>query len=157
MPQIYLTPAGYDKLKKEIKALQRQLQIEIAPKIGEAREQGDLKENAEYDAIKRLQAEVNAKLMGLVSKLGDAEIIHTDDLDANSVTIGKRVTFTDLDTKDQETYVILGDGESDSDNDIISYQSPIARGLMGHKVGDTVKITLPRTTLKCRIDQIDVV
>jgi len=156
MGRIYLTPEGYNKLQLEIKELKHELKVEIAPQIGQARELGDLRENAEYDAIKRYQEEVNNKLQVRLMKLSQAEVIKTDDLDADSVTIGKRVTFTDMDMDEQESYIILGDGESDADNDIISYQSPIAKGMMGHKVGDTVSIELPRTTLKCRIDKIEI-
>jgi len=155
MARVFLTEKGMQKLQGEIAALQHELKHKIAPEIGRARELGDLRENAEYESIKRYQETVNRKLTELADKLSNAEVVRAEDLNPDTVTVGKRVTFRDLDTDDLETYTILGDGESNSDEGIISYQSPLAKGLIGHEVGEEVDVPLPRTTLRIKIEKIE--
>jgi len=143
MKTYYFTPAGYEKLRKEIEKTDKYLKKEIAEEIGKAREHGDLKENAEYEAAKNKQANYGARLSGLLERFSNATIIKKEDLPPNIVTLGKKVTIQDVNTKSIVTYSILGDGETDIDKGIISYQSPLAKQLIKHKKGDEVCVKLP--------------
>lgn len=151
MKQYYFTEAGYEKLRKEIDRIEKYLKNDIAKEIATAREHGDLRENAEYESAKNKQANYMAKLGMLQERFQNARIIRKGDLPEGIVTLGKMVTIVDTATQESETYIILGDGETDLEKNIISYQSPIAQALMKHKVGDFVEIKLPRRTKKVEI------
>jgi transcription elongation factor GreA len=155
MKQYYFTEAGYEKLRKEIEHLERYLKNDIAREIATARELGDLRENAEYESAKLKQSNHMAKLGLLQERFQNARIIRKSDLPDGIVTLGKVVSIRDKANGQQEKYTILGDGESDIDNGIISYQSPIAQALMKHKVGDVVEVKLPRGIKKYEILEID--
>jgi transcription elongation factor GreA len=154
MKQFYFTEAGYEKLRKEIEQLERYIKNDIAKEIATAREHGDLRENAEYESAKIKQANYMAKLGLLQERFQNARIIRKSDLPENIVTLGKVVTIVDGASGHEEVYTILGDGETDLDNGIISYQSPLARGLMNHKIGDIVEVKLPRGAKKYKITGI---
>ena len=154
MKQYYFTEAGYEKLRKEIEDLERYLKNDIAKEIATARELGDLRENAEYESAKLKQANHMAKLGLLQERFQNARIIRKRDLPEGMATLGKVVLIRDQASQQEEKYTILGDGESDIDNGIISYQSPIAQALMKHKVGDVVEVKLPRGTKKYEILEI---
>lgn len=151
MKQYYFTEAGYEKLRKEIEDLQRYIKSDIAREIAAAREHGDLRENAEYEAAKLKQSNHMARLGLLQERFQNARIIRKGDLPDGIVTLGKVVLIKDKATDVEEKYTILGDGESDVDNGIISYQSPIAQALMKHKVGDIVEVKVPRGTKEYEI------
>ncbi|MDZ7269819.1 MAG: transcription elongation factor GreA [candidate division KSB1 bacterium] len=151
MKQYYFTEAGYEKLRKEIERIEKYLKNDIAREIATAREHGDLRENAEYESAKNKQANYMAKLGMLQERFQNARIIRKGDLPEGIVTLGKMVTIVDTATKETEKYIILGDGETDLEKNIISYQSPIAQALMKHKVGDLVEIKLPRRIKKVEI------
>jgi transcription elongation factor GreA len=155
MKQYYFTEAGYEKLRKEIEVLERYIKTDIAKEIGAAREHGDLRENAEYESAKLKQSNHMAKLGLLQERFQNARIIHKSDLPDGIVTLGKVVRIRDKQNGAEEKYTILGDGESDIDNGIISYQSPIAQALMKHKTGDVVEVKLPRGVKKYEILEID--
>jgi len=154
MKQYYFTEAGYEKLRKEIEHLEKYLKNDIAKEIATAREHGDLRENAEYESAKNKQANYMAKLGLLQERFQSARIIRKSDLPDDIVTLGKVVTIVDKSTGEKEKYIILGDGETDIEKSIISYQSPIAQALMRHRVGDEVEIRLPRKTKKVGIAAI---
>ncbi len=154
MKQYYFTEAGYEKLRKEIENLERYIKNDIAREIATARELGDLRENAEYETAKLKQSNHMAKLGLLQERFQNARIIRKNDLPDGIVTLGKVVLIRDKANGQDEKYTILGDGESDVDNGIISYQSPIAQALMKHKVGDVVEVQLPRGTKKYEILEI---
>jgi len=154
MKQYYFTEAGYEKLRKEIEDLERFLKNDIAKEIATAREHGDLRENAEYESAKNKQANYMAKLGTLQERFQNARIIRKSDLPEGIVTLGKVVTLVDKASGEKEKYTILGEGETNVDNGIISYQSPIAQGLMRHRVGDVVEVKLPRRTRKLEIIDI---
>ncbi len=144
MKVYYFTEKGYAKLKEEIDKLEKFLKNDIAKEIATAREHGDLRENAEYEAAKNKQANYMAKLGTLQERFQAARIIRKEDLPADVVTIGKKVTIREAGSGDTITYTILGDGETDIDKNIISYQSPLAKGLIKHRVGDEVVVQLPK-------------
>jgi len=154
MKQYYFTEGGYEKLRKEIEDLERYIKNDIAKEIGAAREHGDLRENAEYESAKLKQSNHMAKLGLLQERFQNARIIRKSDLPDGIVTLGKVVRIRDKQNGQEEKYTILGDGESDIDNGIISYQSPIAQALMKHKAGDVVEVKLPRAVKKYEILEI---
>lgn len=155
MKVYYFTENGFQKLKKEIDDLEKFLKTDIAKEIATAREHGDLRENAEYDAAKAKQANYMAKLGQLQERFMNARIIRKEDMPSDTVTLGKRVTIRELTAKQKENYTILGEGETDIDNGIISYLSPLAKALINHKKGDVVEVTLPRGVKKYEILQIE--
>jgi transcription elongation factor GreA len=154
MKQYYFTEAGYEKLRKEIEEIERYIKNDIAKEIATAREHGDLRENAEYESAKNKQASYMARLGLLQERFQNARIIRKNDLPEGVVTLGKVVTIVDVAAGQQEQYTILGDGETDLDNGIISYQSPLARGLMNHRIGEVVEVKLPRGTKQYEIKEI---
>lgn len=144
MKQYYFTEKGYEKLKNEIEELEKYIKHDIAKEIAAAREHGDLRENAEYDAAKNKQANYMAKLGQLQERFMNARVIRKEELPDGVVTLGKKVTIKDTASRLETTYTILGEGETDIDQGIISYQSPLAKALMNHKKGETVEVQLPR-------------
>jgi transcription elongation factor GreA len=155
MKVYYFTENGYHKLKKEIDDLEKFLKNDIAKEIATAREHGDLRENAEYDAAKNKQANYMAKLGQLQERFMNARIIRKEDMPSDTVTLGKRVAIRDLASGQKENYTILGEGETDIDNGIISYLSPLAKALINHKKGEVVEVSLPRGAKKYEILKIE--
>lgn len=154
MKQYYFTEAGYEKLRKEIESVERYIKNDIAKEIATAREHGDLRENAEYESAKNKQASYMAKLGLLQERFQNARIIRQNDLPDGIVTLGKVVTIQETVSQQEEKYIILGDGETDLEKAIISYQSPLAKSLMNHKTGDVVEVKLPRGVKKYTIKEI---
>jgi len=154
MKQYYFTEAGYEKLRKEIENVERYIKNDIAKEIATAREHGDLRENAEYESAKNKQANYMARLGLLQERFQNARIIRKSDLPDGIVTLGKVVTIKEPVSKQEEKYIILGDGETDLEKGVISYQSPLAKSLMNHKIGDTVEVKLPRGEKKYEIKAI---
>ncbi len=141
MADTYLTRAGYAKLNEELKALMKQ-KTQLSLDIGEAREKGDLKENAEYHSAKEKMGEVMGRIGKIQDKLQSAKIIEEMDIPKNTVAIG---TTVDLEDSDGETveYSLVGEDESDPNEGRISVQSPLGAGLLGRKSKETVEIQLP--------------
>lgn len=140
-----LTKESYDKNVQERDRLIKYLRKDIAEKIKVAREQGDLSENADYDAAMDEQAEVDSKIKELEKIINNAEIVDITDseIDTNKVGIGATVTIRDLDYDETETYKIVGSTEADSRNGKISNESPVGAALIGHKKNDKVVVALP--------------
>lgn len=155
MKVYYFTEKGYTKLRKEIEKVEKYLKNDIAREIAAARELGDLRENAEYESAKMKQSNYASKLASLQDKFAHARVIKKEELPANIVTLGKKVKIQDMATNKKITYSILGDGETDIDRGIISYQSPLARALIKHKVGDEVHLKLPRGDKMFKILEIE--
>ena len=155
MSQYYFTERGYKKIKTEIEELEKFIKNDIAKEIGTAREQGDLSENAEYEAAKDKQANYMAKLGQLQERFMNARVIRKEDLPEDTITLGKIVTLRNLASGAEMRYTILGEGETDIDRGIISYQSPLAKALINHKKGDVVEAQLPVGIKKYEILEID--
>ena len=151
----YMTHAGYEKIRSEIETLQKKLRGEIAQKVGEAAAHGDLRENAEYEAAKQQQHLIARRLQELGELIQGAEIIENLDLPDGLVTVGKTVHLRNLDNDRLDIYTILGPIESDVDNNIISYETPIVRQLMLKKEGEEVEIQVPAGTIHYRIEKIE--
>lgn len=147
---------GFDKLKAEIKHLEDVVMPQIAENIAEARAEGDLKENAEYHGQREEQGRIAAKIAQLKTRLSQCEIVDKADMPKGVVTYGSTVTINDLDMDEEETYEFVGPGEENYDGPVMKIltSSPIAKAMMGKKVGDKVKIELPRTTMDVEIVKI---
>ena len=150
----FVTRNGYEKFCDELKYLKSIKRKEISKAIAEAREQGDLSENAEYDAAKEAQAMNEKRIAELGEKLSNARILEDADISSDEVRIGAKVKLKDLDEGDEIEYMLLSELEADFSKGIISINSPVAEGLVGHKKGDTVEIKVPAGTLRYEILQI---
>ncbi len=139
-----LTVRGKKLLDEELKKLIHVERPEVIKQIEEARSHGDLSENAEYDAAKEKQALVEGRIQDIQSKLAGAEIVDPSTLSGEKVVFGAKVKMMDLDTEDEVTYQIVGVDEADVKNGYISILSPIARALIGKKVGDIATVASPR-------------
>ncbi len=154
MKQYYFTETGYQKIKKEIDTLEKYIKHDISKEIATAREHGDLRENAEYEAAKNKQANYMLKLGQLQERFSNARIIRKEDLPPDIITLGKHIKIRDVESGEEDDYTILGEGETDIDKGIISYQSPLAKALINHKKGEIVEVTLPRSSKKYEILEI---
>ncbi len=150
-----MTQEGFERLSLELKRLKNTERHAISRAIEEAREHGDLKENAEYHAAKDRQGFVEARIRQLEGVLGEAQIINPDRQPRDRVAFGARVTVVDLDTGDEVTYRIVGEHEADTDRGLISIRSPIARALMGRESGDDVSFATPKGQREIEITAID--
>lgn len=136
-----VTKEGYDKIVKEHENLIHVVRNQVIVELQEARAQGDLSENADYDAAREHQAQVEARILELESMIKNAEIIESDkQKSGNIVGLGSVVTILDLTDNTEETYTIVGSIESDPLNGKLSNITPLAVSLMEHKLGDTVEV-----------------
>ena len=152
----YMSQEGYDKLVAELKQLESIERPKASAAIAEAREKGDLSENSEYDAAKEAQAHLEDKINRLKLTIAEAKVVDTSRLSTDSVQILSKVEMTNLTNKAKMTYTIVSESEANLREGKISIKTPIAQGLLGKKVGDEVEITIPRGTIKLRIDNISI-
>jgi len=138
-----MTLYGYEKLQAEVKELRDVRRPAVVKAIEEALEHGDLKENAEYHAAKEQQKQIDQRLAELAEIIGNAKIVDPSELEHAKVSFGSTVTLEDLDTEEEVTYTIVGGCESDPDRGLISFNSPLAKQLLGKEEGDEVTVTLP--------------
>lgn len=139
----YYTKEGLDKLKNELRELQTKGRADIARQIAEARDKGDLSENAEYDAAKDAQGHLEAKIAQLEQVVGNARVIDESTIDTSKVSILSTVTIKNLKMGAKMKYTLVSEEEADLKSMKISIQSPIGKGLLGKKKGDKAKITTP--------------
>ncbi len=140
---VLLTPEGLDKLKAEIEYLSNDKRREVAERIKEAREFGDISENSEYDDAKNEQAMLEARIASLEDKLRSASVIDASELDSDVVRVGSQVSVKDEGSGKSLTYTIVGSTEANPSENRLSNESPVGKGLLGRKKGDTAKVTLP--------------
>lgn len=152
----YVTQATLDQMKEELSKLKTVGRAEIARAIAEAREKGDLKENAEYDAAKEAQGYHEAKIAKLEAAVASARIIDAKDLDLSKVSILCRVSVLNMTTNKPMQYQIVSEQEADLKEKKISVTSPIGKGLLGKGKGDVVEINTPGGILKLKIEDITV-
>ena len=141
----------YEEELEELKVVRRQ---EVAQKIKEARAQGDLSENAEYDAAKDEQREIEARIEELEKILKNAEVIDEDEVDTETISIGCRVKIRDMEFKEDLEYKIVGSTEANSLKGKISNESPVGKALIGAKKGETVKVETQAGVLKYKVLEI---
>ena len=152
--QIPMSKEGYEKLKHQLDTMNNEEMPRIAEQIAEARAFGDLSENAEYDAAREAQGMLQARINELQDKLARAMIVDRSKLPTDRVVFGSRVTVLDLDMKDEEDFILVGQGDEDYDQNKILLTSPIGKELVGKQVGDEVSVPIPRGTLRLRIVRI---
>lgn len=149
-----MTQAGKEKLEHELEQLKTVKRKEVVERIKIARSFGDLSENSEYDSAKEEQAFVEGRITTLENMIRNAKIIQEDELSTDAVSLGRTVTFIELPDGDEESYTIVGSAEADPFEGKISNDSPIAKSLMGKKVGDEVTVQTPGGEMNVRITSI---
>ena len=155
MAQVPITAKGAQRLRTELEELKSVQRPAIIAAIAEAREHGDLKENAEYHAAREQQGFVEGRIKQLEGDLSHAQIIDTATLNAGSrVVFGAHVELIDMDSDETTKYQIVGDLEADIKNGLIAVSSPVARALIGKNEGDAVTITVPGGTREFEITQV---
>lgn len=152
--KIILTQEGLKNLEDELQDLKVVRRKDVAAKIKEARGQGDLSENAEYDAAKEEQAEIEARIVTIENMLRNAEVIDSD-TNTDSVSIGNKIKLFDNEFEEEVEYTLVGSAEADPFNGKISNESPIGSALLGHKVGDTIEAETPDGTISFKILEIN--
>jgi transcription elongation factor GreA len=140
---VILTPEGLEKLKQEISYLSGDKRREVAERIKEAREFGDISENSEYDDAKNEQAMLEARIAALEDKLRSASVIDARELSNDVVRVGSAVNVKDETSGKSLQYVIVGSTEANPAENRLSNESPVGKALLGHKKGDSVKVQLP--------------
>lgn len=152
----YVTKETFEKMQQELQQLKAVDRPAASKAIAEAREKGDLKENAEYDAAKEAQGLLEAKIKYLEGVIATARIIDESNIDVSRVSILTRVTLMNLSTNKPVVYKIVSEKEANLKEGKISVTSPIGKGLLGKKVGEIAEVTVPAGVLKFRIDEIGV-
>ena len=149
-----MTRAGYDGLQEELRRLKVEERPRIVKEIETARGHGDLSENAEFHAAKEKQAQIEARVRRLEDRLARAQVIDPSGQSCVQVRFGLTVHLEDAETEERVTYTILGEEEADAANGKISVSSPVARALLGKKVGDSVTVRVPKGTREFEILEI---
>ena len=155
MDKIPITNIGFEKLEEELKILKSVERPTVIKSIAEARDHGDLSENAEYHAAKEKQSFIEGRIADLENKISRAEIIITKKLKSNKVIFGATVTLGELGKKKQIVYQIVGTEEADVESGKISISSPLARALLGKKVDDTVEVYSPGGSKEYEVENIE--
>lgn len=152
----YMSQEGYDKIRAQIKQLEEIERPEVIRQIQEAREKGDLSENAEYDAAKEAQGKLETKIAELKAILSDAKIIDTSKVQTDVVQILTKVEMKNVKTGMKMTYTLVSENEANLKEGKISVATPIAQGLLGKKVGDVATIKIPQGVIELEIINISV-
>ncbi|MEY3620350.1 MAG: transcription elongation factor GreA [Bacteroidota bacterium] len=153
---VYVTQETFDKMREELQRMKSVDRPAASRAIAEAREKGDLKENAEYDAAKEAQGMLESKIKQLEVAVSNAKIVDTSTIDTSKVTILTKVTITNLATKKTVTYQLVGEKEADLKAGKISASSPIGKGLIGKKIGEIAEVQAPNGVMKFSIDNISI-
>ena len=154
MKKIILTQKKYDEMLKELEYLKTTRRRELSKEIGIAREKGDISENAEYDAAKDAQGMLGKRISEMEEKLSRATVMENVDIASDKAYIGATVKVKDLDSGDESSYILTAEEEADFKEGKISVDSPIGKALLGHKVGDSIKIQIPAGILDYKILKI---
>ena len=154
MAKEHLTQKAYDKLMEKLKYLKTVRSRELSEAIGKARDQGDISENAEYDAAKEAQGLNEKRIVELEEKLANAQILDDSNIDKDKAFIGATVTLEDLDRERELNYMLVAELEADFAEKKISVTSPVGKALLGHKVGDVIAIKVPAGDLNYKILKI---
>lgn len=150
----YMSQKGYDEMVAQLQQLETVERPKASAAIAEARDKGDLSENAEYDAAKEAQAHLETKINQLKLAIAEAKVIDTSRLNTEAVQILSTVEMTNMANNTKMRYTIVSENEANIKVGKISIKTPIAQGLLNKKVGDVVEIAIPRGTIKLRIDKI---
>lgn len=152
--EVLLTPDGLSKLEKELEELKTVRRREVAARIKQAIEFGDISENSEYDDAKNEQAFIEGRIVSLEKMLRNARVIDEEEVDTETVTVGTKVKLKDLELNEEFEYTLVGSAEADPASARISNESPVGRSIMGQRVGTVVEVDAPMGTLKYEILEI---
>lgn len=150
----YVTKETLEQMKAELQRMKAVDRPAASRAIAEAREKGDLKENAEYDAAKEAQGLLEAKIAAMEGSMANVRVLDESNIDTSKVSILTKVTLTNLNTKKQVTYKIVSEKEADLKAGKISVTSPIGKGILGKQVGETAEVQAPAGVLKFKIEEI---
>ena len=150
----YVTKDTLEQMRVELQHMKGVERPAASRAIAEARDKGDLKENAEYDAAKEAQGLLEAKIASLEGQIATARIVDETNIDTSKVSILTKVKVTNLNTKKQVTYQIVSEKEADLKAGKISYTSPIGKGLLGKQIGDVAEVTAPAGLIKFKVEDI---
>jgi len=142
--KVPMTTGGYKRMEEELKQLRSVERPAIIKAIAEAREHGDLSENAEYHAAREKQSFTEGRILDLEDKVGRSEVIDVSKLSGDTVMFGATVTVVDEETDEESTYQIVGEEEADIKRGLVSVTAPIARALIGKKKGNSVEVHTPK-------------
>ena len=151
---MYVSQDSFEKMRKELQKMKSVDRPAASRAIAEAREKGDLKENAEYDSAKEAQGMLEAKIALLESQIAISRIVDESEIDTSKVSILTRVTITNVATKKTVTYQIVGEKEADLKANKISVSSPIGQGLLGKHKGEIAEVKAPTGVLKFKVEEI---
>ena len=149
-----ITKKGFEALRAELERLRKVDRPQNIQDIADAREHGDLRENAEYTAAKERQQFLDARISEIERKLGEAQVIEVGSGTSDTVVFGTTVRLTDVESEDAKTYTLVGQEEADVKRGSISVQSPLGRALIGHRVGDVVQVHRPAGMIEYEIQAI---
>ena len=152
--EVILTPEGHKKLKAEIEHLSTVKRREVAERIKQAREFGDIAENSEYDDAKNEQAMLEHRIAMLQERLKSARVIEKKEISKDQVSVGSHVKLRDVEAKKTLEYHIVGSAEANPAQNKLSNESPVGKAIIGHKKGETVEVSTPRGSLKFKIMEI---
>lgn len=152
--EVILTLDGLAKLEKELEHLKTFRRREVAERIKQALEFGDISENSEYEDAKNEQGFIEGKILDIEKKLRNAKIIDESEVDTETITVGSKVVLTDLEFDEKLEYSIVGSTEADPNQHRISNESPVGKALMGQKAGTTVDVVVPVGIRRYRIESI---
>lgn len=153
--EIILTPEGHRRLREEIEYLSTVKRDEVAERIRNSRDFGDISENSEYDDAKNEQAMLEARIYALEEKLRSAIIIDSDSVATDKVGVGTKVTLQDMEKGDVVQYAIVGSAEADPSTFKLSNESPVGRAILGHKPGDKVTVSVPKGSKRFKVLAIE--
>ena len=152
--KVPMTKKGYEALQAELTRLRREERPKVIQAITEAREHGDLKENAEYKAAKEHQQFIDTRMAELEYKLGSAQVVEISSGESETVVFGVTVSLLNMESQEGKQYTLVGEDEADIKSGSISVQSPIGRALIGHRVGDIVEVHRPAGMIEYEIQSI---
>jgi transcription elongation factor GreA len=153
--QIVLTPEGYRRLKDEIDYLSTKKRAEVAERIRDARQYGDISENSEYDDAKNEQAMVEQRIVVLEEKLRSATVIDAENVSTDTVGVGTKVTLQDVKSGEIVQYSIVGSAEADPTDHRLSNESPVGRAIVGRKAGEKINVKVPQGVTKLKVLSIE--
>ncbi len=151
-----MTREGYERLKSDLEEMKTKGRAEAARAIGEAREKGDLSENAEYDAAKEAQGMLELRINELEKQLFGARVLDASSVDTSQVTVLAKVTIVNIKNKAKVTYQLVSESEADLKSKRISVNSPMGQGLLGKKVGEIAEVNTPNGTMQFQVLEIGV-
>ncbi len=153
--EIILTPEGYRRLKDEVEFLATVKREEVAERIRNSRDFGDISENSEYDDAKNEQALLEARIYALEEKIRSATVIDSGAVNTDTVGVGTKVTIQDMERGDVLQYAIVGSAEADPGDHKLSNESPVGRAILGRKPGDKVTVVVPQGSKKFKVLAIE--